>query len=177
MVYILLADGFEEVETITPIDILRRGGAEVKIISIKDDTVTGAHGITIKSDSTLSTLEVEDFDALILPGGPGHELLDISNETHALINMAITNNKYIAAICAAPSILGKKMILNNKNATCFPGYEKHLYGANIQPDKVVVDGKIITAKGAGAAAEFGFEILSALKGRELADTIKELMQY
>ena len=87
------------------------------------------------------------------------------------------NRIYVSAICAAPSILGKKMLLEDKKATCFPGYEKYLYGADVKSDKVVVDGKFITGKGAGAAADFGFAMLAILKDKETADRVKETMQY
>jgi len=178
MVYVTLADGFEEIEAITPIDILRRANIDVTTVSISDNlTVTGAHGICVTADKTMSQINPQDMEALILPGGAGHELLDASNEVHALINHALSNNLYIAAICAAPSILGKKMLLEGKNATCFPGFEQFLYGANVKTDKVVTDGKIITAKGAGAAAEFGFEICSLLKGKDAAEALRKIMQY
>ena len=178
MVYVTLADGFEEIEAITPIDILRRADIAVTTVSISDNlTVTGAHGICVTADKTMSQINPQDMEALILPGGAGHELLDASNEGHALINHALSNNLYIAAICAAPSILGKKMLLDGKNATCFPGFEQYLYGANIKKDKVVTDGKIVTAKGAGAAAEFGFEICSLLKGKDTAEALRKIMQY
>lgn len=178
MVYILLADGFEEIEALTPLDILRRAGIEVKTASIKKDkTVTGAHGIPVMADMVITDVEPEDITLLMLPGGAGHELLDASNEVHYLINEAVTRGLYLASICAAPSILGKKMILNGKKATCFPGFEKYLYGAELSNDKVVVDGKFITAKGAGAAAEFGFKIVELLKDKNAADTLKEQMQF
>jgi len=178
MVYVTLADGFEEIEAITPIDILRRADIAVTTLSISDNlTVTGAHGICVTANKTMSQINPQDMEALILPGGAGHELLDASNEVHALINYALSNNLYIAAICAAPSILGKKMLLDGKNATCFPGFEQFLYGANVKADKVVTDGKIITAKGAGAAAEFGFEICSLLKGNDTAEALRKIMQY
>jgi 4-methyl-5(b-hydroxyethyl)-thiazole monophosphate biosynthesis len=178
MVYVTLADGFEEIEAITPIDILRRANIDVTTVSISDHlTVTGAHGICLTADKTMSQINPDDMEALILPGGAGHELLDASNEVHALINHALSNDLYIAAICAAPSILGKKMLLEGKNATCFPGFEQFLYGANVKTDKVVTDGKIITAKGAGAAAEFGFEICSLLKDKDTADALRNTMQY
>lgn len=177
MVYVMLADGFEEVEAIEPIDILRRGGVEVQTAGVSGKTVTGAHGIPVTADIEISEIEAEKMELLMLPGGAGHELLDASNAVHGLINYAVTNGIYISAICAAPSILGKKMILEGKNATCFPGYEKYLYGANVTGEKAVADGKIITGKGAGAAADFGFAMLEALKGKETADKIKEIMQY
>lgn len=177
MVYVLLADGFEEVEAIEPIDILKRGGVEVTTVGVTGKVVTGAHGIPVTADIEIRDIQPEDMELLMLPGGAGHELLDASNEVHALINYAVANNLYISAICAAPSILGKKQILDGKNAVCFPGYEKYLYGAVISDEKAVTDGKIITAKGAGTAAEFGFSMLTVLKNRETADKIKEIMQY
>ncbi len=178
MVYILLADGFEEIEALTPADIMRRAGIEVSTVSIKKDmVVTGAHGIPVTADMSIHEVMPGNVTLLMLPGGAGHELLDASNEVHYLINEAVTRASYIAAICAAPSILGKKMILEGKKATCFPGFEKYLYGAEIKEDKVVVDGKIITGKGAGAAAEFGFTIVEILKDKKTADTLREQMQY
>lgn len=177
MVYVMFADGFEETEAIEPIDILKRGGVDVVTVGVKDKTVTGAHGITIITDIGIEEVDPEKMELLMLPGGMGHEILDASNEVHGLINYAVANGLYIAAICAAPSILGKKMLLEGKKATCFPGYEKYLYGADVVSDKAVVDGKFITAKGAGAAADFGFEMLTVLKNRETADKVKEIMQY
>lgn len=178
MVYLLLADGFEEIEALTPVDILRRAGIAITTVSIKDKIVTGAHNIPVSADMLITELEsVDNMEMLILPGGMGHELLDASNAVHAMINHAHERGKYIAAICAAPSILGKKMLLSGKNAVCFPGYEKYLYGAEIVSDKVVQDGQFITAKGAGAAAEFGFKLCELLKDKETADKLKETMQY
>lgn len=178
MVYILLADGFEEIEALTPVDILRRAGIAITTVSIKDRIVTGSHNIPVSADKLITELNnVEDMDMLILPGGSGHELLDASNAVHAMINTAHERGKYIAAICAAPSILGKKMLLNGKKAVCFPGYEKYLYGAEISSEKVVVDGQFITAKGAGAAAEFGFKLCELLSDKDTADKLKDIMQY
>lgn len=177
MVYVMLADGFEEVEAIEPVDILRRGGVEVSTVGINGRDVTGAHGIEIKADIEISEVDEEDMELIMLPGGAGHELLDACNAVHGLLNHALSRGVYISAICAAPSILGKKLMLEGKSATCFPGYEKYLHGADVKSDKVVADGKIITAKGAGAAAEFGFAMLAALKGEETAKRVKEIMQY
>lgn len=177
MVYVILANGFEEVEAIEPIDIMRRAGIEVATASLGDRVVTGSHNIPVTADITIDEVNPENMDLLMLPGGAGHELLDASNEVHGLINYAVANNIYISAICAAPSILGKKMILEGKNATCFPGFEKYLYGAQITTAKAVVDGKIITARGAGAASEFGFAMVELLKGKEIADELRKTMQY
>lgn len=177
MVYVILADGFEEIEAIEPIDIMRRAGIEVVTASLGDKTVMGSHNIPVTADITINEINPESMDLLMLPGGAGHELLDASNEVHGLINYAVTNNIYISAICAAPSILGKKMILEGKNATCFPGFEKYLYGAEITTAKAVVDGKIITARGAGAASDFGFAMVELLKDKETADELRKTMQY
>ncbi len=178
MVYVLLADGFEEIEALTPVDILRRAGIEVKTVSIKHRTVTGAHNISVIADALITELEnADDMELLMLPGGAGHELLDASNDVHGLINFAHERGIYIAAICAAPSIIGKKMLLDGKKATCFPGYEKYLHGAQITGEKVTVDGKFITGKGAGAAAEFGFTICEILKDKSTADSLRISMQY
>ena len=178
MIYTILADGFEEIEAIAPIDILRRGGVTVKTVSIMPTKkVMGAHNIPVEADVLINEVNPDDMELLMLPGGGGHALLDASNEVHALINYCIVNDKYIAAICASPSILGKKQILTDKNATCYPGFEKYCYGANMKPDKVVTDGKIITGKGPGAASEFGFEILSILKGTDVAESLSIDMQY
>ena len=168
MVYVMLADGFEEIEAIEPVDILRRGGVEVKTVSITGKKeVIGAHSITVTADMTVNEVEPDKMDMLILPGGAGHTLLDASNEVHALI----------AAICASPSIIGKKQILSGKKATCYPGFEKYCYGADMVPDKAVKDGLIITGKGPGAAAEFGFMVLTVLKGENTANSLRDEMQY
>ena len=177
MVYVLLAEGFEETEAIEPIDILIRGGVEVKTVGVTGKAITGAHGICVIPDMQLKDIDVEKMELLMLPGGAGHELLDASNTVHALISYAVANGKYVSAICAAPSILGKKMLLEGKKATCFPGFEKYLYGAEVVSDKAVIDGKFITGKGAGAAGEFGFAMLSVLKGEDVAKTVRETMQY
>lgn len=177
MVYVLLADGFEEVEAIEPIDILRRGGVEVTTVGVTGKTVIGAHRIPVTADIEINEIDTENMELLMLPGGAGHELLDASNAVHAALSYAVANGIYVSAICAAPSILGKKMLLEGKRATCFPGYEKYLYGAEVTGEKVVIDGKFITGKGAGAASDFGFAMLTVLKDKATADKIKENMQY
>lgn len=178
MVYVLLADGFEEIEALEPIDIMRRADIEVKTVSIMNtNVVTGAHGIPVIADIKIDNVNTADMDLLMLPGGAGHQLLDASNDVHGLINEALIGGKYIAAICASPSILGKKQLLMDKKATCFPGFEQYCYGAEIVHDKAVIDGKIITGRGAGAASDFGFLIVSVLKDKETADRLMETMQY
>ncbi len=178
MVYVFLTDGFEEIEAITPIDIMRRAGVAVKTVSITDSRyVTGSHDITVKADISIKDAVYEDIDMIILPGGPGHTSLDENDTVHEFIDRAAGEDKFIAAICAAPSIVGKKGLLKGRRATAFPGYEKYLEGAEILADKAVSDGRFITAKGAGAAAEFGFMIVSELLGEEKAKEIRESMQY
>ena len=177
MIYVLLAEGFEETEAIEPVDIMKRAGLTVMLVSLNDKYVTGAHGITVKTNLSIDEIVRTDMELLMLPGGAGHELLDASNDVHGLINFAHERGIYIAAICAAPSIIGKKMLLDGKRATCFPGYEKYLHGAEITGEKVTVDGKFITGRGAGAAAEFGFAICEILKDKSTADSLRISMQY
>lgn len=156
---------------------MRRAGIDVKTAGVYGQKVTGSHGITVEADIEIGNVDREDMDLLMLPGGPGHEKLDASNTVHGLMNDAFARGIYIASICAAPSIPGKKGLLNGKRATCFPGYEDKLHGAEITGEKVVLDGKMLTGKGAGAAAEFGFKIVEILKDKETADKIKGMMQY
>lgn len=178
MIYVLLTDGFEEIEAIEPIDICRRAGLLVKTASISSDLqVLGAHDIPVTADINIKDIVLEDMEMLVLPGGPGHTSLDKDENVHKLIDYAVENDIYIAAICAAPSILGKKGILSSKKATAFPGFEQFLEGAEVVFDKVVKDSKFITARGAGAAAEFGFTIVSTLLDTDTANKLKETMQY
>lgn len=178
MIYVLLADGFEEVEAITPIDIMRRAGLDVLTVSMSDNPcVTGAHNIPVIADINIDEVNTADMELLMLPGGPGHTKLDGDESVQKLITYAAENGIYIAAICASPSIIGKRGLLQNRQATSFPGYEKYLHGARISPEKAVSDGKFITARGAGASAEFGFLIVSHLLGEECAAKLRESMQY
>lgn len=178
MVYVLLADGFEEIEALEPVDIMRRAGIEVKTVSIMNTkTVKGAHSIPVIADIMINEVNTKDMDLLMLPGGAGFQLLDASNEVHGLINEAVIAGKYISAICASPSILGKKQLLMGKKATCFPGFEQYCYGAEIVHDKAVIDGKIITGRGAGSASDFGFLMVTVLKDHTTAEQLKETMQY
>lgn len=177
MVYLLLADGFEEIEALTTVDILRRSGIDVKTVGISSKIQTGSHDIPVVCDIEINEVDKNDITMLILPGGGGYELLDASNEVHGLINHCVANKIYISCICAAPSIIGKKGLLEGKKAVCYPGFEKYLYGAQIQNTKTAVDGLFITGKGPGASADFAFEIVSILKDKETADKIKGMMCY
>ncbi len=179
MVYLFLANGFEECEALAPLDILRRGGIDVATVGVGDKFITGAHNITVKADILDKDIVLNnDLDAVILPGGmPGTTNLENSEIVKNAITFANSNNKIVCAICAAPKILGNMELLKDKNATCFPGFENELKGAVLSPDYVVQDGNIITARGAGVAFEFGFQILSVLKDPDTAKALKTQMQF
>lgn len=178
MVYIFLANGFEECEALVPLDILRRANIEVKTVGIDSNTIVGSHGISVNCDTVNKDLSFENLKGIILPGGlPGATNLEADKTVQDAIDYCVSNNLLISAICAAPQILGHKGILNGKNAICFPGFEQELKGANILNQKVVRDGNIITAWGAGAAFEFGFEILSYLSNEDTANDLRNNMKY
>ena len=179
MVYVFLADGFEELEALAPVDILRRGGCEVKTVGVGGKTAVGAHNIPVVCDITAEEAVTDRLQAIILPGGmPGTLNLEKSDCVQKFIDFAAENGICIGAICAAPSILGHKGLLKGKKATCFPGFEKDLIGAEFSDVPVVTDGKITTAYGAGAAFDFGFRLLSELTGdKESADPLKKSMKY
>ena len=177
MIYVLLADGFEDIEALEPVDILRRAEIPVATVGVNSKTVTASHKTSVNADICFDEICREDMTMLVLPGGPGHTLLDESEKVHELINYAAKNNIYIAAICAAPSIIGKAGLLNGKKYTCFPGYEDMITGGIRQTDKAVLDGKFLTARGAGAASDFGFKMVEIFKGKAAADKIRSQMQF
>lgn len=179
MIYLLLADGFEEVEALTPLDLLRRAGKDVRTVSITEDrAVCGSHGITVLADLTCDQVELPCDEMLILPGGmPGTRNLDASPLTDRLLSEVQAHDGYIAAICAAPMILGKRGLLAGKRATCYPGFEKELLGAIPVSDHTVKDGRIVTATGAGAAVPFGGALVSALCGEDAAKTLLKTFRY
>ncbi len=169
-VFMFLADGFEEIEAIAPVDILRRAGVDVVTISISDGyEVTGAHGVKILADRLFSDTDFSSNDLLILPGGGvGTENLSAHTRLNELLKQQHAEGKQIAAICAAPSVLGKLGILNGKEAICYPGFEEKLTGAHISKNSVVKDGSIITGKGPGVAIPFALKIVETLQGKEIA---------
>lgn len=177
MVYVFLAEGFEEVEALTPVDVLRRAGAEVKTVGIGSKNVTGSHNITVAADITVDELVKENLEAVVLPGGmPGTLNLEKSSYVQEYIDYAVKNDLYVCAICAAPSILGHKSLLKGRKATCFPGFEKDLYGADYTDAPAVADGKFITGKGAGAAMEFALLIAEKIFGREISEKTRKSLQ-
>lgn len=179
MIYALLADGFEEIEAVTVIDILRRAGKEVAIVGITEDTdyVSGAHGIKLKYDITVNRVDIDKTDVLFLPGGmPGTKNLADSADVNSLILRAFAAGKTIAAICAAPMVLGHAGILNGIRCCCFPGFESELAGAVVTSDAVVLDRNIITARGVGVAIDFALKITEHLCGAATAEKLKSSMQ-
>lgn len=176
MVYLFLANGFEEVEALCPLDLLRRAGVQVTTVSVGGgDTVVGAHGIAVQADMPDTMYRDAKPEMIVLPGGmPGSKNLDESRTVDAALKAAHTSGGYLAAICAAPMVLGKRGYLEGKTATCFPGFEEYLKGATIAANgvRVVTDGKVITAAGMGVALEFGLALVAALKGKETADELR-----
>lgn len=178
MVYLFLAEGFEEVEALTPVDFLRRAGVELVTVGIGASSVKGAHGITVTADITesealASLARGERADAVILPGGmPGTLNLEASGTVSRFIDEAQRSGAVIAAICAAPSILGKLGLLKGRRAVCYPGFEDALEGAEIADEGVVRDGRYICARAAGSAVPFALEIIKAIKGKDAAETVR-----
>lgn len=161
MIYVYLAQGFEETEAIAPIDMLKRAGKDVVTVGIGDNIITGSHGISVIPDTIAQEAPLTDeLEMIVLPGGmPGTLNLENSRYVQAAIEYCVQNNKYIGAICAAPSILGHKGILKGKKAVCFSGFEKELFDAEIGDGLVCEDGIFITARGAGCAVDFGLKLV------------------
>ena len=167
MLYLFLAEGFEEVEAVAPLDIIRRAELPVKTVGVTGETVTGAHGIAIKADTTIEQLEMGDVSGIILPGGmPGTLNLQKNETVIAALRHCAETKKLIASICAAPMIVGMTGLLEGRQATCFPGFEDQLEGAILKDEPVVCDGNFITAKGAGVALEFGAAIVDYCYGEQ-----------
>lgn len=177
--YAFLADGFETVEAIGVIDILRRGKVDVCTVSISGSrTVTSSHKIPVEADALFDELDFEDGDALFLPGGvPGTPNLEAHEGLSKLIDKYDAEGKILAAICAAPSILGHHNVLKGRKATCFPGYEEELYGAEYTGEGVVRDGRILTGKGMGKTVDMGLALLEMMSDKENAELIKGKIQY
>lgn len=172
-VLLVLTDGFEEIEAVTPMDILRRAGFEVTVAGLEKKEVTGSHGIRITADLLLKDMK-ETPDALVLPGGPGADHLGKSQELKAVIQYLLSGGKTVGAICAAPGVvLARNGFLKGKKATCFPGYEEDLKagGAVFSAARVVADGQVVTSRGAGTAEEFSLELVRVLAGAEKASEI------
>lgn len=179
MVYLFLADGFEEVEAITPFDFLKRANFLVTTVGVEKQKIKAAHGLEIFCDVEIKNLNLtlKEKDLIILPGGlQGTKNLYLNQLVLKYVNEAF-KNAYIGAICAAPSILGRLNLLNGKKACCYPGFEKYLKGATVLNSPVVVDENIITSKGAGTAQRFSFELIRVLSDLENANYVKEQVQF
>lgn len=174
MIYVFLAEGFEETEALAPVDMLRRAKQDVKTVGVTGKVVTGSHGIPVTADITAEQLVIgSDMEMIVLPGGmPGTLNEEASPVVQAAIDYCIENDRWIGAICAAPSILGHRGLLRDKTAVCYPGFEKDLEGAQIGSDGVVTDGRIITARGAGVAVDFGLTLVGAMCGAQTQAQIR-----
>lgn len=178
-VYAFLADGFEEVEALAVIDLLRRAKVDVTTYSIMNDLeVTGSHNITVKADQMIDQVDWDQADLLFLPGGmPGTLHLGSCEQLTGQLKAAFKEGKRIAAICAAPSVLGELHILEGKKATCYPGFEEKLLGAEHVTDGVVTDGTVTTARGMGFAVDLGLELIRLLVSEQVSNEIKDSIQY
>lgn len=174
MVYVFLANGFEEVEAITPIDYLKRAEIPVEIVSVEQENiVVGAHNINIIADCNIKDIDIDKADMIVLPGGmPGTLNLKKNSLLNQYIDYCYSREVFIGAICAAPMILGEKQMLKGKKATCYPSFEKYLLGCNYNNENLCVDKNIITCKSAGYAQDFAFALIEALKGKELTKSIR-----
>lgn len=178
-VYIFFADGFEEIEGLTVVDLLRRVNIEITMVSVTGDLkVIGSHNIAVQTDALFEELDYKDAEMLVLPGGlPGTTNLEEHKGLDQLLKDFAAQGKKLSAICAAPRVLGTKGLLQGRNAVCFPGHEGALLGANVIDSVVVEDGNIITSKGMGTAIDFSLAIIKKLKGAEEAVRIARAIQY
>ena len=172
MVYMLLGTGFEETEAIAPLDLLRRAGVEIATVGINGKVITGSHNIPVTADLELSQMDLNAMDMIILPGGLGGvNSIKACDKALEAVRYAYDNSKFVAAICAGPTILAQLHITDGKNATCYPGCEPQMGTANMVNAAAVTDGKVITGTSAGCAIPFGLALITALKGAEAADAI------
>ena len=172
MVYMLLGTGFEETEAIAPLDLLRRAGVEVQTVGITGKTVYGSHNIGIVADITPDEMDLNSMEMIILPGGLGGVAsARASKEALNALRYGWEHDRYVAAICAGPTVLADLGITDDRNATCFPGCESQMGKANMVNAAAVTDGKLITGTSAGCAISFGLELIAALKGTDMADKI------
>ena len=175
MVYMFLGTGFEETEAIAPLDLLRRAGVQVLSVGVNGKTVYGGHGIGIEADIELSEMDLTDLEMIILPGGLGGVAsVRASEKAMEALKFAWENGKFVAAICAGPTVLADLGITDGKNATCYPGCESGMGSANMIADAASVrDGRLITGTSAGCAVKFGLALVEALRGEAVAKTIAQ----
>ena len=177
MIYIFLADGFEIIEALAPADMLTRAGLDVTTVGVTGSMVKSSCGISVKSEILIEDIDLSKAEMIILPGGmPGTINLENSDLVQNAISYAVDNDLYIGAICAAPSILGHRGLLNSVKATCFPGFEDSMPDDSYTGAPVELSGRIITARGAGVCIPFGLKCVEALKDIETADKINKSIQ-
>lgn len=175
MVYMLLGTGFEETEAIAPLDLLRRAGIAVETVGVNGKQISGGHGITVEADITLGEMDLTNLDMIILPGGLGGVAsVRASEPAMAALKFAWENEKFVAAICAGPTVLADLGITSGKQTTCYPGCETGMGDAFVHADVPCIrDGKLITGASAGCAVEFGLSLIAALKGQAAADAVRQ----
>lgn len=175
MVYVLLGTGFEEVEAIAPIDLMRRAGIDVLSVGINGKTVYGSHNIGIEADIVLDEIDLTDLEMIVLPGGLGGVASARANQKALdAISFAWENGKFVAAICAGPTVLADLHITDGRQVTCYPGCEGDMGNAQLLSNAACVrDGKLITGTSAGCAIPFGLALIEALKGSEMAEKVAE----
>ncbi len=173
MVYIVLGEGFEEMEAVVPCDLLRRANIPVQLAGIGGTQVTGSHGVRVGADILVEQIDRDAMDMIVLPGGlRGVQSILDSQVTLGTVQWAASNGRFVAAICAAPTVLAKLGITDGKKATCYPGMEEQMGGAKVAPrGKAVVDGKIVTSTAAGTAYDFGLALITALKDVKTAEKV------
>ncbi|MBP3313335.1 MAG: DJ-1/PfpI family protein [Oscillospiraceae bacterium] len=178
MVYVLLGQGFEEVEALAPVDILRRGGVEVQTAGIGGKWITGGHGITVQADITVEEMDDNALEMIVLPGGLGGvKSIEDSRTAMEKIQIAFAEEKFVCAICAAPTVLEKLGITAGKTVTCYPDMKEQMLSAHATDAPVTQDGNVICGQAAGSAMEFGFTLLTALKGEETANAVRKAMVF
>ncbi|MCI2105350.1 MAG: DJ-1/PfpI family protein [Intestinimonas sp.] len=179
MVYLLLGNGFEEMEAIVTADLLRRAGAETALVGVDGLSVTGGHGIVVTADLALAQTDPDKMEMLVLPGGMGGVQSILENRTALLlIQRAWQQGCYLAALCAAPLILSHLGLLDRRRAVCYPGMEEQMGSAvMLKGKRVVVDGRIITGEGPGTSYDFGLKLVEVLKGAEIAARVRENVHY
>lgn len=173
MVYMILGTGFEDMEAVVPVDILRRGGVKVQFAGIGGLEVCGSNGVTVRADVTVEDMDLEQMEMIVLPGGMGgvHSILGCPAALDA-VRYAWDHDRYVAAICAAPTILARLGITEGKRAVCYPGLEPDMGGARMQDANAVRDGRLVTGRAPGAAVEFGLKLLETMRDAETAARVR-----
>ena len=178
MVYMILGTGFEEIEAVSPCDILRRGGVQVQFAGIGGTLVKGGNGITVQADCTVEDMDLDAMEMIVLPGGMGGVRSILSSEAAMnAVKTAYEQGKFVTAICAAPTVLAKLGITDGRHATVYPGMESEMGSAIMEDVNAIRDGRVLTGRAPGAALDFGYLLLEALKGTEVMEKVRSGMVY